>query len=105
MRAAYPEGIVDSCDRRKRLVDSFDRFPHRQLYVAEPAREEYESTLKTNPGRFNALYGAAQAAQAAGKNDKAKEYYSQLIKNCDGSQSERAELKLAREEIGKLARN
>jgi len=60
------------------------------------ALAEYEATLKTDPGRFNALYGAAQAAEQAGKSDKAHEYYSLLLKNCDGSKSERAELKHAR---------
>jgi hypothetical protein len=69
------------------------------------ALAEYESTLKTNPGRFNSLYGAAQAAQATGKNDKAKEYYSLLLKNCAGSQSERSEIKLAHQEMEKLAQN
>jgi tetratricopeptide (TPR) repeat protein len=69
------------------------------------ALAEYETTLKSNPGRFNSLYGAAQAAQAAGNHEKAKGYYAQLIKNCEGSASERAELRLAREEIGKLAQN
>ena len=66
---------------------------------------EYEATLKTNPGRFNSLYGGAQAALAAGNHEKAKEYYSQLLKNCEGAASERAELTLAREEMGKLAQN
>ena len=69
------------------------------------ALAEYEASLKTNPGRFNSLYGAAQAAQATGKNEKAKEYYSLLLNNCEGSQSERSELKLAQQEMGKLARN
>jgi tetratricopeptide (TPR) repeat protein len=68
------------------------------------ALAEYEATLKTNPGRFNALYGAAQAAEQAGKNDKAKQYYSQLLKNCDGSKSDRAELKHAKEQMETLAR-
>ena len=60
---------------------------------------EYEATLKSDPGRFNALYGAAQAAEQLGKSDKAREYYSQLLKNCDGSKSDRAELKHAREQM------
>lgn len=63
------------------------------------ALEEYETTLKTNPGRFNSLYGAAQAASASGKTDKAKDYYAQIVKNCAGSTSERAELRRAREEM------
>jgi len=69
----------------------------------EEALAEYEASLKTDPGRFDSLYGAARAAEAAHKNDKAREYYSQLLTNCKGSLSERAELKYAREEIDKLA--
>ena len=70
----------------------------------EQALAEYEITLKTNPGRFNALYGAATAAAALGKNDKAHDYYAQIVKNCAESKSERAELKHAREEADRLAR-
>ena len=60
---------------------------------------EYEATLKSAPGRFNALYGAAQASEQVGQGDKARGYYSQLLKNCDGSKSDRAELKYAREKM------
>jgi tetratricopeptide (TPR) repeat protein len=63
------------------------------------ALAEYEATLKTDPGRFNALYGAAQAAEQSGKADKAGEYYAELLKNCEGSKSDRAELKHARERV------
>ena len=70
----------------------------------EEALTEYEASLKNDPGRFDSLYGAARAAEAVHKNDKAREYYSQLLRNCKGSQSERAELKYAREEMDKLAR-
>lgn len=70
----------------------------------EQALAEYEITLKTNPGRFNALYGAATSAAALGKNDKAHAYYAQIVKNCAESKSERAELKRAREEADRLAR-
>jgi hypothetical protein len=61
--------------------------------------------LKTNPGRFNSLYGAASAAAAVGKNEKAHDYYAQIVKNCADSQSERSELKRAREEMDRLARS
>jgi hypothetical protein len=70
----------------------------------EQALAEYETSLKNDPGRFDSLYGAANAAAAAGKSDKAKGYYAQLVKNCEGSPSERAELKQAREEAEKLAK-
>jgi tetratricopeptide (TPR) repeat protein len=71
----------------------------------EQALAEYENTLKANPGRFNALYGAAQASAALGRNDKAHEYYAQIVKNCVRSKSNRAELKHAREEAERLARS
>ena len=71
---------------------------------SEEALAEYEASLKNDPGRFDSLYGAARSAEAAHKNDKARDYYSQLVANCKGSQSERAELKYAREEMEKLAR-
>ena len=66
-------------------------------YGMPKALVEYEATLKTNPGRFDALYGAAQAAEQAGKHDKANDYFAKLVKNCEGATSERAELKHARE--------
>ena len=71
----------------------------------EQALAEYEVTLKTNPGRFNSLYGAATAAAALGNNEKAHDYYAQIVKNCADSKSERAELKHAREEVERLARS
>ena len=69
----------------------------------EEALVEYEASLQNDPGRFDSLYGAARAAEGAHKNDKARDYYSQLVGNCKGSQSERAELKYAREEMDRLA--
>jgi tetratricopeptide (TPR) repeat protein len=66
---------------------------------AEEALAEYETSLKTDPGRFDSLYGAAQAADKIGKHDKANEYYAELVKNCLGATSERAELKHAREMV------
>jgi tetratricopeptide (TPR) repeat protein len=62
----------------------------------EQALTEYEADLKFNPNRFNGLYGAAQAAEMSGKTEKANTYYSQVLKLCDGSSSERPELKLSR---------
>jgi tetratricopeptide (TPR) repeat protein len=64
----------------------------------------YEASLKNDPGRFDSLYGAARAAEAGHQNDKARDYYAQLVANCKGSQSERAELKYAREQVDKPAR-
>ena len=60
------------------------------------ALAEYETDLKFNPNRFNGLYGAAQAAEAAGKQDQATKYYAELVKVCAGSNSDRPELSRAK---------
>ena len=62
----------------------------------EEALAEYEADLKFNPNRFNGLYGAARAAEMAGKTQKSNTYYAQLVKVCDGSNSDRPELTHAR---------
>jgi tetratricopeptide (TPR) repeat protein len=63
---------------------------------SEPALTEYEADLEKNPNRFDALYGAAQAAELSGKGDKANRYYAQLVRACNGSNSNRPELGQAR---------
>jgi len=61
------------------------------------ALAEYERALKTDPNRFNSLYGAARAAELAQQTAKASSYYAQLLKNCDdGAHSERPELARAK---------
>jgi len=62
----------------------------------EQALAEYEADLKFNPNRFNGLYGAALAAEKAGKSDKSNDYYAQLVKICSGSNSDRPELSHAK---------
>src|SRR5439155_2709689 len=59
---------------------------------AQEALEQYEISLKTDPNRFNGLAGAAAAAEKLQQKEKAAGYYAQLLKNCDGSHSERPEL-------------
>ena len=67
-----------------------------ELGRAPEALAEYQTAMKTDPGRFNSLYGAAQAAAAAGKHELAAQYYAQLVKNCSGSDSDRPELARAK---------
>ncbi len=68
-----------------------------QLDQPEQALAEYELSMKTDPGRFNGLSGAARAATEAHQTEKATSYYAQLLKNCDGGKhSERPELHNAR---------
>jgi hypothetical protein len=55
----------------------------------------FEVTLKKEPNRFRATYGAARAAQAAGQRQKAAAYYAQLLRICKGATASRPELKEA----------
>src|ERR1051326_3893372 len=66
-----------------------------ELHQPGPALREYEAVLKLVPNRFNALYGAAAAAEMAGDSGKAKSYYSHLRQNCP-AQADRQELQRAK---------
>jgi tetratricopeptide (TPR) repeat protein len=67
------------------------------LELQQPAQAlvEYETSLRAVPNRFNGLYGAAQAAQNAHDQQKAKHYYSELLRICSKGDGERPELKRA----------
>jgi hypothetical protein len=83
-----PEGIP----AREQLADMLLEAKRPQQALAE-----YQTDLKLNPNRFNGLYGAARAAEAAGKQTDANEYYALLLKICDGSNSTRPELSRAKQ--------
>ena len=48
------------------------------LEMNEPAQalEQFEATLKKEPGRFRALYGAAHAAQLSGNRDASQSIFA-----------------------------
>jgi tetratricopeptide (TPR) repeat protein len=48
-----------------------------------PALEQFEATLKKEPGRFRALYGAGKAAQLAGRPEVSRRYFGELVKVCE----------------------
>jgi hypothetical protein len=52
--------------------------------INEPAQalEQFEATLKKEPGRFRALHGAARAAQLSGNRDASQRYSRELLKVC-----------------------
>jgi tetratricopeptide (TPR) repeat protein len=58
---------------------------------------EYESVLKISPNRFNALFGAANAAEASGNARSASQYFQKLTQVAVGD--ERPELVTARKKI------
>lgn len=63
----------------------------------QKALAEYEKSLRTDANRFNALYGAARAAEEAQLPEKAASYYAQLLKTAeDGTYSNRPEIARAR---------
>jgi tetratricopeptide (TPR) repeat protein len=83
-----PEGSIPA---REMLADMLLEAKRPQQALAE-----YQTDLKMNPNRFDGLYGAARAAEAAGEPGDASEYYALLLKVCDGSNSTRPELSRAR---------
>jgi hypothetical protein len=55
--------------------------------------EQFELTLKKEPGRFRALYGAARAAQFSGNRDASQKYYRELLRVCtNANKPERSEI-------------
>ena len=110
--AAYAEGKNDEAlrllrsvaDRQDKVGKGESALPAREMLAdmlldmnrPKEALTEYEVSLKTDPNRFNGLYGAAQAAEMLHQKEQAAGYYAQLLKNCDGVQSDRAELVKAR---------
>jgi len=85
--------------------------------IAQPAREmmgdmlmelkrpsealaAYKIVLKNWPNRFDAVYGAARAAQSAGNAADARDYFAKLAE-ISGPGADRPELREAREQIAK----
>ena len=92
-------------DKNDKLGDAPAGIPAREMLAdllmeakrPQQALAEYQTDLTLNPNRFNGLYGAALAAETAGKQSEAAKYYALLLKVCDGADSTRPELGRARE--------
>ena len=70
------------------------------LYLENHPRQslaEYQAVLQIAPNRFNAVYGAGCAAEAAGNTTASHKYFQQLIEVAVGS--ERPELLTARKRV------
>jgi hypothetical protein len=61
----------------------------------------FEATLRTAPSRFNALSGAARAAQFSADREKTKNYYARLLGICNHADGDRPELQDARTFLAK----
>jgi len=68
-----------------------------ELNRPQEALPEYQADLKFNPNRFDGLYGAAQSAESAGKGEEADSYYAALLKVCAPGNSDRPELRHAKQ--------
>lgn len=67
------------------------------------ALAEYRVSLKFSPNRFNGLYNAGRAAEAAGNRQQEKFYYSALLKSTNnGANSTRPELAHARKFVSSI---
>jgi tetratricopeptide (TPR) repeat protein len=63
----------------------------------QAALTEYGRSLRLSPNRFNGLFNAGRAAEAAGDRRQASDYYAALLKSThDGEDSARAELQHAK---------
>jgi tetratricopeptide (TPR) repeat protein len=68
-----------------------------ELNDPENAIRAYESDLTNHPNRFNSIYGAAIAAKKLGDNEKASNYFKELVQLVGTVNSDRKELKEAKE--------
>jgi len=83
--------------------------PARDLYgvmlfergMAREALAAFETTLMKEPNRYNAVAGAAKAADRLGDKTKAKEYYKMLTALASGSDTDRPDLVVARDFLAK----
>jgi hypothetical protein len=64
------------------------------LALEQPAEAlaQFEASLRTEPNRFRSLYGAAHAAELAGKMETARSFYEALSALGANADSERAEV-------------
>ena len=53
-----------------------------EMKVAAAALEQFQATLRKEPRRFRALYGAARAAQLSGNNIESQGYFRDLLNVC-----------------------
>jgi tetratricopeptide (TPR) repeat protein len=83
--------------------------PARELYaamliergMAPEALAAFEATIKKEPNRFNAVAGAAKAAERAGDAAKAREYADKLVALARDAETARPELAAARAQLAK----
>jgi hypothetical protein len=81
---AYAEHNPDEALRILRRAAAREMLADLLLELGKPgeAMAEYKNVLKNFPNRFNALVGAARAADLSADSRAAKQFYSELLTNC-----------------------
>jgi hypothetical protein len=109
---AFADGKLDEATKKLKLAADREDSEQGEPFAA-PAREmladlllelkkpseslaEYRTVLNDYPNRFDALYGAARAAELAGNAQQAHEYYGKLVTYTSPA-ADRPELREARE--------
>ena len=83
--AEFEDGTEKSAVTPGPLAPARELFGEMWLEMKEPAKalEQFEATLKKEPGRFRALHGAALAAQLSGSRETSQKYFRELLKVCE----------------------
>ena len=106
--------ISTAADLQDRFGQAEVDIPAREMYADmlladnRPAEAlvQYRTALKLSPNRFNSLYSAGRAAEAAGNPAEALAFYQQLLKvTNDGAHTQRPEIIYARSARDRMAAN
>ena len=106
--------IRESADLQDRVGQGEVDIPAREmladmLFATKRPKEallEYQRSLKYSPNRFNALYGAGRAAEAAGDQASARRYFAALLTATDqGARSTRPEIAHAKGLVATASRS
>jgi tetratricopeptide (TPR) repeat protein len=106
--------IKIAADMQDRVGQAEVDIPAREMYAdmllmdhrPEEALGQYRTALQLSPNRFNGLYSAGHAAEAAGKPEEAVTYYKKLIKiTNEGAHSQRPEIVYARSFVNRNSRH
>lgn len=81
------------------ILPAREQFGELLLELKNPtaALQEFETSLRSAPNRFNGLYGAARAAKLAGDQKRAKHYYEKLVELCRMADNIRPEIEEAKD--------
>jgi tetratricopeptide (TPR) repeat protein len=92
------DGSVKHVAMENRLYPMRELLGDMLLAVDRPAEafKEYVKAIAQNPNRWRALYGAARAAEAAGDQKSASEYYNKLLTLSQTGDGSRPELERAK---------